>query len=348
MWEFVSKVDKVKRPSASRNTNDNVYVGDYTESSEDDDIYCNDGNDDSDNIELLDEGKGGLQDQHSPQNIRSGRKSQTFPLHTEHMQSNRKAQRLRCDPTNYFIPVPIGPAFPRRDRAESFPKYCCLMLVMFKPWRVVGDLRTPGQTWVNAFDEFMEACNNSIRVVLDNMQVLHECRDAKDVEDRHRRDARRDNMRPGWSKRNGVEQFAGDVFEDDLLDHIDSVVNYASERNSRADAEVLDCLSELEMLGIFSVTKDLWGQTVNAVDPVDDLFLPEDLPLEDMWKTVYDSCRSAWKQKLCNPPESSTVPEQAHNNPTVSNLDAVHAPLVMRLESQPCPPPVNIDEMITK
>ena len=125
-------------------------------------------------------------------------------------------------------------------------------------------------------------------------------------------------------------------------------MNYASECNSRADAEVLNCLSELEMSGIFSVTKDLWGQTVNAVDPVDDLFLPEDLPLEDMWKTVYNSCRSAWKQKLCNLPESSTVPEQAHNNPTVSNLDAVHAPLVMRLESQPRPPPVNIDEMITK
>ena len=194
VWEFVSKVDKVKRPSASRNANDNVYVGDCMESSEDDDIYCNNGNDDSDNIELLDEGKGGLQDQHSPQNIRSGRKSQTFPLHTEHMQSNRKAQRLWRDPTNYFIPVPIGPAFPHCDRAESFPKYCRPMLVMFKPWCVVGDLQTPGQMWVNAFDEFMEACDNSIRVVLDNMQVLHKCCDAKDVEDQRRRDVHHDNI----------------------------------------------------------------------------------------------------------------------------------------------------------
>ena len=55
-------------------------------------------------------------------------------------QCNRKAQRVRGDPSSYYIPVPIGPALPRRDRVELFPKYCRLMLVLFEPQRMVEDL----------------------------------------------------------------------------------------------------------------------------------------------------------------------------------------------------------------
>ena len=119
------------------------------------------------------------------------------------------------------------------------------MLILFKPWRVVGDLWTLGQTWVTAFDDFVEGCGNRIKSILDNMQVLHECRDVKDVEDQCRREARHDNIWSGWSERNEVEQFAGDVIEDDLLDHIDSVVSYVSDRNSRVDADVIERLNEL-------------------------------------------------------------------------------------------------------
>lgn len=340
VWEFVSEVDKVKKPSVTRHANGAVYNSDHSEDS--DDSGSDDGND------LIYEREGDLQDPHDLRNVQRGRKSQTFVLHPGHAQRGTKAQRLRSDPAKYFIPVPIGPALPRRDHPELLPKYCRLMLVLFKPWRVVGDLRAPSQTWVDAFFEFTEACDDSIKVVLDNMQVMHECRDAKDVEDRRRRDARRVNVQAGWSQRNEVEQFAGDVFEDDLLEHIDSVVNYASDRHSRADADVLNCLNEIEQSGIFSVTDNHQGQVANLVDPVDSLLLPDDLPLEDIWRTAYDSRRNMWKQRLRNPPESVIVPEQVHNNPTVSNLDAAYEPSVATLESQPPPPPINIDEMIVK
>lgn len=110
--------------------------------------------------------------------------------------------------------------------------------------------------WVDAFDEFMGTCEDSIKFVIDNVQALHECRDAKDVEDRRRRDAHRDGAQSGWSKRNETEQFAGDIVEDDLLNHIDSVINYASNRHSRMDADVLECLNELGELRIFSAAVD--------------------------------------------------------------------------------------------
>jgi hypothetical protein len=303
---------------------------------------------DDDDSGLTHESESDVQDRFHPQSARSGRKSQTFLLHPQHAQASSKAQRLQCDPSKYFIPVPIGPALPRRDRTESLPKYCRLMLILFKPWRTAEDLRTPDQTWADAFSEFVKMCDDSTKSILNNMQVLHECRDAKDVEDQRRRDACRDNIPSKWSRQ--YEQFAGDVFEDDLLNHIGSVVNYASDRRSKVDADVIECLNELGHSGIFSVSGDHRGQAEDCVNHEDGLFLPEDLSLENVWRAAYDGRQKMWRQKLRAAPETSVVPEQVQNNPAVSNLAAAHinVPSVTSLESQPPPPPTNIDEIIVK
>ena len=220
------------------------------------------------------------------------------------------------------------------------------MLILFKPWRTGEDLQTPDQTWADTFDEFVKTCDNSTRSILNNMQVLHECCDAKDVEDQRRRDMRHDNIPSRWSRQ--YEQFAGNVFEDDLLNHIDSVVNYASDRRSKVSADVIECLTELKQSGIFSVTSDHQGQAEDHVNHADGLFLPEDLLLENVWRAAYDGRQKMWKQMLHTASETSVVPEQVQNNPTVFNLAAAHIPLVTSLESQPPPPPANIDEVIVK
>ncbi|KAJ3905608.1 hypothetical protein F5879DRAFT_763988, partial [Lentinula edodes] len=78
------------------------------------------------------------------------------------------------------IPVPIGPAIPRRDRTDIRPRYCRLMLMLFKPWRTGLDLRTPFQSWEDAFDVFLHSCPDTVKAILENMQILHECRDSRD------------------------------------------------------------------------------------------------------------------------------------------------------------------------
>ncbi|KAF8164638.1 hypothetical protein K438DRAFT_1472400, partial [Mycena galopus ATCC 62051] len=73
-----------------------------------------------------------------------------------------------------------GPALPRRDRDESTAKHACLMLVLFKPWRRCIDLISDSQTWIEAYEECLETCPGRTLAIIDNMQILHECKDSRD------------------------------------------------------------------------------------------------------------------------------------------------------------------------
>ena len=72
------------------------------------------------------------------------------------------------------------------------------MLILFKPWCVISDLQNPGEPWAEAFDRFVGTSSERIRRILNNMQVLHECKDAKDIEDRRRRNDRHNDSVSGW------------------------------------------------------------------------------------------------------------------------------------------------------
>ncbi|KIO16179.1 hypothetical protein M407DRAFT_53501, partial [Tulasnella calospora MUT 4182] len=78
------------------------------------------------------------------------------------------------------IPVPVGPSsLPQRDREDVFERYCRLMLLLFKPWRNASHLCKRGQSWSNAFLEFKSKCDGRVLNILNNMQLLHECRDSR-------------------------------------------------------------------------------------------------------------------------------------------------------------------------
>ncbi|KAF8224929.1 hypothetical protein L208DRAFT_1308427, partial [Tricholoma matsutake] len=48
-----------------------------------------------------------------------------------------------------------GPAIPRHNRPHAYACYCCLMLVLFKPWQEASDLRDGAASWSEAFDLFV-------------------------------------------------------------------------------------------------------------------------------------------------------------------------------------------------
>lgn len=105
--------------------------------------------------------------------------------HDEHLRS----YAILCHPLEAYIPVPVGPALPRRDRPELREKYCRAMLILFKPWRHPKDLLGDCSSWEDAFQQFVasDQCTRRVLELLDNMQVFHECRDSRDDHYRNRR-----------------------------------------------------------------------------------------------------------------------------------------------------------------
>ncbi|KAG1839845.1 hypothetical protein C8R48DRAFT_558532, partial [Suillus tomentosus] len=73
-----------------------------------------------------------------------------------------------------------GPSLPRRDRPEVRERYCRLMLMLFVPWSVPGDLLGSCVSWSERFERFVEECSPRFLYVMKNMQILHECRDSRD------------------------------------------------------------------------------------------------------------------------------------------------------------------------
>ncbi|KAG2368148.1 hypothetical protein BDR07DRAFT_1212825, partial [Suillus spraguei] len=73
-----------------------------------------------------------------------------------------------------------GSKMPHRDQESIYPKYCCLMLILFKPWRSITDLKHTSQSWAESFETFRRTCDEKVISILNNMQILHECKDSRD------------------------------------------------------------------------------------------------------------------------------------------------------------------------
>ncbi|KAJ6611923.1 hypothetical protein B0H10DRAFT_1808537, partial [Mycena sp. CBHHK59/15] len=86
-----------------------------------------------------------------------------------------------CSPMSRKVPVPIGPAMPRRDMDDLKQKHAQLMLILFKPWRHACDLRNDRESWVDAYLRFCAICSQFVLEAIDNIQVLHECKDSRDA-----------------------------------------------------------------------------------------------------------------------------------------------------------------------
>ncbi|KAJ7158209.1 hypothetical protein C8R43DRAFT_816481, partial [Mycena crocata] len=93
-----------------------------------------------------------------------------------HEQANTHMSRFRVTPV---VNVLLGDSIPRPDRGEQKrEKWCRAMLILFKPWRTIADLKQPEQSWTQAFDT-VDFSPYSCRI-MKNMHVENECKDARD------------------------------------------------------------------------------------------------------------------------------------------------------------------------
>ena len=264
VWEFVSTVDQVpKRQHQS------------------DDL------DDDDESE-------GSDDEGSAENKRNG----TYEVHPDHPEYPQKIQRVRKKACKQFVPVPIGPAIPRRDRPELYAKYARLMLILFKPWRKSTDLHGDAASWPDAFDEFLKLCPKETQKVMDNMQILHECKDSKSSYYH----MRRNRVLPS-ERANSRDQRLDRPSMDEMMDQIESIESHRSQASIESLADALDCLSELETAGLFGpLASAETGSDQTEQSPLskcpERIMLPDDDTLEDQWKDEYEKRRNEWKRKL--------------------------------------------------
>jgi hypothetical protein len=125
------------------------------------------------------------------------------------------------------------------------------MLILFWPWRNLADLRGVDESWESVFGKFSLAMSAGHQGVVENMQILHECRDSRDDHMQTRTWERPsgnaglgiDGNNPG----NEVEEI--DMGE--VLEHLEEIDRMSSRKNDEVDRETQECLSALAEAGFF-------------------------------------------------------------------------------------------------
>ncbi|CAF1304750.1 unnamed protein product [Adineta ricciae] len=79
-----------------------------------------------------------------------------------------------------IVPVLLGPAIPRRGRDDTKERYYRSILTLFFPWRSVQDVCDVDQSWEQAFQIRNEKISAESRRIIDNIQLLQECKNDRD------------------------------------------------------------------------------------------------------------------------------------------------------------------------
>ena len=153
------------------------------------------------------------------------------------------------------IVVPIGPSLPHRNQSENYAKYCRIMLILFKPWRNAANLRKQGETWETAFDNFKNSCSADIKNLMNNMQLLHECREnGHDHFERLKRHRQIPLDYKHCSTTSNNDDF-GQQDHEAILEHLESISSCNSQKIARSQYNVLDCVLSAEASGMYDHPK---------------------------------------------------------------------------------------------
>lgn len=304
LWDMTAQVDKVKQ----KRMNYPHDISDDTNSHDDVNM----------NIEQTDNSE------NSTDMLTSlSRNRPTCHFSTEHPDQETHAQRVRHI-LKRLVPVPVGPSLPRRDREQCKERYCRLMLIMFKPWRHAKDLRMSTESWSSAFQSFLQDCSPQKKQAMDNMQILHECKDSRDDHFVQRRNRNRNRASQIPSEitqtqdtNNDNNDFVGNTdSEETILDHLLSITDSQPATMHKTRQDVLTCLKYTTDCGLFSSPSDQMLVDSDFNDGLDHVG-EEELTKEDIWKAEYENRRLQWKKRTCE--LSSSVQISSTDRPNNTN-----------------------------
>ncbi|KAJ8502956.1 hypothetical protein ONZ45_g11279 [Pleurotus djamor] len=203
------------------------------------------------------------------------------------------------------VPVLVGPGLPRRDRQETAERHAKVSLILFKPWRVVSDLKSSSESWQEAYNVYLRTIPQHALFVINNMQLLHECRDSRD--DHY--DAARKARKVVFSARAGGISSTDDanvetvLDEEEMLEHIESVDRAREEILSRNRIGVTESLLSAVDSGLVDTMRNLPFDQPSLEDS------PNVVSLDGLPERTSRAVESRWKKgykDLANP--STVVP----------------------------------------
>ena len=114
-----------------------------------------------------------------PAGRRSGRPAEArASFSPQHPQHGTHLVRKR---TMWVVPVLLGDRLPRPDRSDDErEQWARTVLTLFKPWRHPSELKDPSDTWYDAYVQYAPAISQEHMRIIHNMNVLSECKDARD------------------------------------------------------------------------------------------------------------------------------------------------------------------------
>ncbi|KAG1898534.1 uncharacterized protein F5891DRAFT_1042434, partial [Suillus fuscotomentosus] len=161
---------------------------------------------------------------------------------------------------------------------------------------------------------FLSASYISLKSVMDNMQILHECRDSRDDYFAERLRSLRTKSNVDRSHTSGTRYSEEDCYiqDTDVLEHLQAIDSCHSVHRARSNDTLMNCLYHAERSGMWQM-----GFCHACV-------MADDRSLEDAWEAEYNNRRDAWKNKI-SVSNDQTSPVNDLNNQVRTDTNVMHS-----------------------
>lgn len=222
-----------------------------------------------------------------------------------------------------FVPVFIGPALPKRESEECKEQYSRLMLILFKPWKYISDLKEPDDSWARAFELFRPQLSIRHLAVIENMQRLHECKQSRDSDILVRKHRVNDM--------HSLSPLDSAIVSDGVIDPaVDGLMESATDLETAAANHILDVEGRGNIEQNVVVNEVIKaGDKAGVFSPISSSVVIDRIPaelqdvgLDRSWRTFYENRKDADKQILRGSDEAD-APDRSSTLLTEQDIELV-------------------------
>lgn len=211
-----------------------------------------------------------------------------------------------------LIPNFVGGSLPRSDNGDR-EYYCMTMLTLFKPWRKDVQMKSPGQSWDEAFNEFVFSTDQN--KLMSNFNLRYECLDSRD--DYH------SELKKKTNKASAQYNFNSDDSEDDDSENEEydytTLPTQTEKDPNRYLALSPEAHSRARNKEVISKILNYvqWPRPATTKTPIspDERINPDEILGSSGWANRVKECREqAVKHKLKHAPALSTTTQTPSEN----------------------------------